>query len=313
MRTPLRKTLRIRQRKKGTTWCGPSVLSAIVGKNYEYVHNEVNKYREGRFILNWKTGVRKLHHGETDVRGMLTSEMSRFLRDHKLNNRFYDIRLKSDERKHNDAKDLPTLAQWLRQRPAELRKCTMVVTITGHYILVRGCKVWDNATNTKGVSLSKYHRRKARVHDFCPVNPEWKKPETWTSPLFWSDIKKKKGVSKGLPKHLQQYNNHKAQMKIRNENEFINKAEKCGINVGKIWLDDKDYIVDYQHPEDKERYNGKFFKEYIATPTDIPVWNRFFDYLLEGIKEDDIIFTKKYDGMMWTKNIRLVDVSVKNC
>ena len=100
MRTPLRKTLRIRQRKKGTTWCGPSVLSAIVGKNYEYVHNEVNKYREGRFILNWKTGVRKLHHGETDVRGMLTSEMSRFLKDHKLNSRFYDIRLKSEDARY---------------------------------------------------------------------------------------------------------------------------------------------------------------------------------------------------------------------
>lgn len=305
---PLRKTLRIRQRKKGTTWCGPAVLSAIVGRKYEYVHKEVNKYRTGRFILSWKTGIRKLHDGETDVRGMKTSEMTRFLKDHGLNSRFYDVRLKSDERKHYDAKDLPTLAQWLRDRPTELRKCTMVVTITGHFILVRGCKVWDNSTNTRGVSLSKYHRRKARVHDFCPVDLDWKKPESWDAPFFWSDIKKQRGTSKGLPKHLQEYNKHKARIKIELENEFIEKAKQLEIPVAP---QGSDFIVEYQIPEDRENHNGRYFKTYVAKPMDIPVWIQLFKLLLDGTKEEDIIFKKRYERMMWTAPARLVGIDTE--
>ncbi|MAE82663.1 MAG: hypothetical protein CMB80_08015 [Flammeovirgaceae bacterium] len=213
---PLRKTLRIRSNPKGTSWCGPSVLTAIIGRKYEYVEKFIQDHRGNKIGFSFSHGIVRIPHPKS-VRGMTHDEMIEFLHEHGLNSQLYKIKVRSEDKVHYDARDLPSLAKWLRERPPELRKCTMVVHIAHHYILVRGCKVWDNCTAKKGVPLSKYHRRKAKVHGFIPVNKDWKPPSSWNlhhrpfarHGVVWDDIKKQRGKSKGLPEHLKKYNREK--------------------------------------------------------------------------------------------------------
>lgn len=101
-------------------YCGPAALCAITGKHYEDVRTVVNRVRG-----------RKHNQGIT---GMGNREMIKAL------NKMSYIALVTK------VQDNPTLSKFLRERDDELKKQTLLIEVTGHYVTVKGDTLIDNFT-----------------------------------------------------------------------------------------------------------------------------------------------------------------------
>lgn len=131
-------------------FCGPAALALITGRPVDEVVAAVKAYR--RRVAPGK-GLR--------VKGMSNPELLSVLADFGIES----IRMPTMDDDYRLRGLRPTLARWLRENKlARLRHANwpFLVNITGHYIVVFGRKIYDNA-HPEGVWLRQYHRRRARV------------------------------------------------------------------------------------------------------------------------------------------------------
>lgn len=125
--------------KRNTCWCGPAAISIITGCGYDDAIARL-----------------KLDLGKPVVKGVPQSSMRRV-----LNAMGYSVAPRTVENE-------PTLAGWLSTRQESDLDKTFLVTVTGHYIVVKGRKACDNKTKAP-VWLKDMHSRRARVQEVWEI------------------------------------------------------------------------------------------------------------------------------------------------
>ena len=125
--------MRVERRPGGNRYCGPAALSAIAGITTDTAAQ----------ILREITGQRSI--GGVTIASMIEalSRLGFCLRDPI---RYLDTQAGSLQR--------PTLARWLREYPRTAED-VVLVCVTGHYLVVKGRKVYDNY-HPNGVWLQSY-------------------------------------------------------------------------------------------------------------------------------------------------------------
>lgn len=114
--------MRVEKRPGGNRYCGPAALSAIVGLTTDSAAQ----------ILREITGQRA-------IGGVTIASMSEALR--RLGFRIHDpIRYREARA---GSLQRPTLARWLREYPRGAEE-VVLVCITGHFLVVKGHKIYDN-------------------------------------------------------------------------------------------------------------------------------------------------------------------------
>jgi hypothetical protein len=127
-------------------WCGPTVIAAITGK----------KLSEVKAIIK---AIRGSSHG---VRGTGHYEVREALRI---------LGYRSGTIQHVRSSVQPTIRQWMRSRTPEMRKQTIIVNVTHHWVVVRGNKFLDTFTNGQPVNTSEAPRPRKRVENWFAVWP----------------------------------------------------------------------------------------------------------------------------------------------
>lgn len=115
-------------------FCGPAALSAITGRTVEEC---VTVLKECGTRKDWKS-----------VRGVANFEMERALGVMG----FDAVESFGEIQPHycygaetHTARNWPTLTQWLKQSRAYRKKDSVyLVSLAHHFIVIQGCKVWDN-------------------------------------------------------------------------------------------------------------------------------------------------------------------------
>jgi hypothetical protein len=127
-------------------YCGPYVIAHLLGESPDDAARRVREYRNltGRYCKA--------------VKGMHVLELKRVL--HRAGLRVGEV----GSYRQESGRYL-TLAAWLKRYRKERSEKMFVVTITGHFILVKGRKIYDN-NNPNGVFLRKFRHRRARVRRF---------------------------------------------------------------------------------------------------------------------------------------------------
>lgn len=137
---------------KGTVlWCGPAVLAAISGQKTSVVHQVLEGVRGC-------TGIKGVREGELRSAALTLG--------YKLTPLAYaDILTAATP---SSPQTYPTLAQWTRKNRALLAQHTVIITVTGHYVVVSGNTFVDNHTK-EPVRLKKAPHRRCRVRRVCIV------------------------------------------------------------------------------------------------------------------------------------------------
>ena len=128
------------QRNKGdNTYCGPAALALITGQPVSNATSAI------RFIT-----------GQSAVRGVTQRDL---LRSISMFGKLPVVVPKNYVRDTN-----PTLAYVLRSAGLRDRRpdTVFLITLTGHFIVLKGRKIYDNH-NPEGVFLRKYQHRRKRV------------------------------------------------------------------------------------------------------------------------------------------------------
>jgi hypothetical protein len=147
--------MKVRRGERSNTFCGPAALSLITGKHVDKCVEQVHEYRDG-------LGKRR------NVRGMSNWEMTWVLG-----------RMGFQQSKLNVPKQNPTLValmRWIKRQDFWDAKNVYLVNVTGHYVVMKGIKLFDNR-NPEGVFFGRYEHRRWRVkhvwevmrRDACPV------------------------------------------------------------------------------------------------------------------------------------------------
>ncbi len=122
-------------------YCGPWALSLVSGATPDHCAWVIQQYRGNRRPV---CGIKN--------RELLSALMSLHLRVWDVFNFLYNLHMRQPQ---------PTLAGWLRKTP-RIPDAPYIVNITGHYIVVKGRKVYDNHF-PKGVFLRQCPYRRKRV------------------------------------------------------------------------------------------------------------------------------------------------------
>lgn len=125
-------------------WCGPTVVAAITGKPISTV----------------KGVIKVIRQNDKAVRGTDDFDVCQALKV---------FGYTSDLRTNYKKGERPTLAAWLRGRTAEQRKQTIIVHVTGHWVVVRGNTFIDTFTKGQPVRTSDAPRRRIRVEGYFVV------------------------------------------------------------------------------------------------------------------------------------------------
>lgn len=152
--------MKVKRGERSNSFCGPAALSLITGKHVDKCVQEVHHYRR-----NWSPERRHT------VRGMSNWEMTWTLG-----------RLGFQQSKLCLPKQNPTLVafmRWLKRQERWSAKKVYLINVTGHYVVMKGIKLFDNR-NPEGVFFGKYNHRRWRVkhvweirrQDACPVPSE---------------------------------------------------------------------------------------------------------------------------------------------
>lgn len=133
------------KRADGSTqmYCGPFAICTVTGENYERVRAVVNMYR-------WKKS-------NASICGMYCSDLEDTLR--------YFGRLKGFTVNNVKVSTNPTLAKFLKERPPELINKVVVISLTNHFVVVKGRKFVDNHVKTP-VFIRQAPFRRARVKQY---------------------------------------------------------------------------------------------------------------------------------------------------
>ncbi len=138
-----------RKQRNGVTWCGPAALTAITGKSYEECEALLAGWQSKRPVTG--VGLYAMRHALEKLGYTLIAERTRRRQ---------------------------TLVQWHRGRSE--RRGVYLVSITGHYCVVRGDVYVDNHT-VKPVAFAVAPNRRALVRDVHLVmrTREWEERRVW--------------------------------------------------------------------------------------------------------------------------------------
>ena len=137
--------MKVRRREGDNTFCGPAALSALTGRTVDSCVKEVHAARGYDGFLS---GYRR-----RPVKGMHNWEMTRALARLGFHARPMLVCGK------------PTIAgfmRWLKKQPYWSPEKRYLINVTGHYVVMRGIKLFDNH-NPEGVFFGKYGHRRVRV------------------------------------------------------------------------------------------------------------------------------------------------------
>ncbi len=129
---------------KAIAFCGPTAIAAITGQPFSVVRNACRMARHG---ANWPARLQRA----PNVRGVSNKVLEEALRILGYVGRWENV----------DGN--PTLAAWLDNRTAELRRNPCVVNVTGHYVTVAGYEFVDTFTKGVVVDIDEAPRRRKRV------------------------------------------------------------------------------------------------------------------------------------------------------
>lgn len=132
-------------------FCGPTVLSILSGKSTDecaLLISENGKPLKGMYINQMSESLRKL--------GIKYKWEKCF--DPKYYNKF------------NHRHPYPTLKAWMEdcRKPSEMEEI-FILTITGHFILVKGNMVTCSLTNKEWVPIENYCRKMTHVNNYFKI------------------------------------------------------------------------------------------------------------------------------------------------
>lgn len=127
--------MRVLRREGSNQFCGPAALSLITGRSVDDC-----------------VGVLKdVRHSSRAVKGVYNGEMREALTH--LGYRMHVLPVRGR----------PTLARLLRSLKERGPENIFLINTTGHYVVLRGRKIFDNK-NPEGVFVRQYRHRRARVY-----------------------------------------------------------------------------------------------------------------------------------------------------
>lgn len=141
--------MRVRRGERSNTFCGPAALSLITGKHVDECVEDVHALWRNSFVSG---GRRRA------VRGMSNSEMHYAL----LRSGYYAKPVPTALCGTGAKPTIARFVRWLKRQPHWHPKKLWLVNVTGHYVVVRGIKLFDNH-NPEGVFFGKYAHRRVRV------------------------------------------------------------------------------------------------------------------------------------------------------
>lgn len=148
--------MKVKRGERSNSFCGPAALSLITGKHVDECVKHVHDYRNS------------VECRRRNVRGMSNWEMTWTLR-----------RMGFEQSKLMLPKQNPTLVafmRWLKRQNHWDAKATYLIHVTGHYVVMKGIKLFDNH-HPEGIFFGKYDHRRWRVkhawairqQSSCPV------------------------------------------------------------------------------------------------------------------------------------------------
>jgi hypothetical protein len=127
--------MRVLRRENSNTFCGPAALSLITGKSVDDCVSVLKRVRQSTRA----------------VKGVYNEEMREALGH--LGYRMHVLPVRGK----------PTLARILRSLKERGPEHIFLINTTGHYVVLRGRKIYDNK-NPEGIFVRHYRHRRARVY-----------------------------------------------------------------------------------------------------------------------------------------------------
>jgi hypothetical protein len=148
--------MKVKREERSNTFCGPAALSLITGKHVDECVKEVHAYR------NLCKDPDCCDPALRSVRGMSNTEMLRVLLNMKHQNTPVSSLFGYDTSSLKENPTLVTFMRWLKRQGRWDAKKVYLLNTTGHYVVMKGIKLFDNR-NPEGVFFGKYNRRRVRV------------------------------------------------------------------------------------------------------------------------------------------------------
>lgn len=140
-------------------YCGPTVICTITGKPASRVEAVINRTDKNWRVRRMLRPARSVSCTKTElarqVRKTNATDLREAFRQFGWDFRCVDFWCAKRE--------VPTLAAWLRARPADAMRQIFVVNVTDHWVAVRGRKFCDTKTGGNPVFIRKAPGRRALV------------------------------------------------------------------------------------------------------------------------------------------------------
>ena len=144
----------------GGTWCGPAVITVLTGKRYDIVEKDLlkteNKRRANSGKWNPFTGRRTPNKPIKEITGLRTRSVKDALRSYN-----YDVLSTYSILMEYGHHTNETFRQWTKRTHGKRGKYWFLIVVTGHFMVVKGNKVWDTYTPVEGSTIKKlrYYKR----------------------------------------------------------------------------------------------------------------------------------------------------------
>src|ERR1700675_4110597 len=154
--------MKVKRNERSNTFCGPAALSLITHKHVDNCVKTIHSLYRNDFL----TGGRR-----RNVRGVSRYEMLQALG--KLGYKAtvlpigpggslpYELRNLPKTCMSKNGPTLVSFRRWLRKNGTDA-KTIYLLNVTGHWMVMKGIKMFDNA-NPEGVTFGKYTKRRRRV------------------------------------------------------------------------------------------------------------------------------------------------------
>ncbi len=158
-----------------TTWCGPYAMTVLTGWSYEKCEEALKEVRGDSGTMLLVGGGMSWGSRSKPIKGTRPSEIRPALwkLGFNMSDKVSTIRPNVDPTRRTTPQALgarfPTFAAWTKTRTPEERKMWLLVNVTGHWVVVKGNKVWDITTKVTGDFLTKFGCRRVRVKGYYQV------------------------------------------------------------------------------------------------------------------------------------------------
>jgi hypothetical protein len=152
--------MKVKRGERSNTFCGPAALSLLTGKHVDACIKVIHAHR----------------YYDRPVRSMDRHEIIQILNNmgYLINTRFH-WELDYYYVKRNTKPTLVKLMRWLKKQEHWSPKKKYLILVTGHYVVMKGIKLFDNS-NPEGVFFGKYGRRRRRVSQVWEITKRCKRP-----------------------------------------------------------------------------------------------------------------------------------------